>query len=133
MIVLDTHALLWMDRDDASLGAAARDRIEREWRTGTVAVSAISFWECAMLAQHGRISLHRSADAWRAELLEAGLTELPVDGRVGLLAASLEGLHRDPADRFIVATALLKEATLVTADQAMLDWQSGLSRLDARR
>jgi len=86
-----------------------------------------------MLAQRGRIELHRSAEAWRAELLEAGLMELPVEGRIGLLAASLEGLHRDPADRFIVATALLKKATLVTADQAMLDWQSGLSRFDARR
>ena len=44
VIVLDTHALLWMDRDDPALGAASRRLIEEAWRAGQVAVSTISFW-----------------------------------------------------------------------------------------
>ena len=73
MIVLDTHALLWMDRNDASLGNLSRRRIEDAWRNDTVAVSAISFWEVAMLAQRGRIVLPAPVEAWRADLLQAGV------------------------------------------------------------
>ena len=36
------------------------------------------------------------------------------------------------ADRFIVATALVHGAALVTADQRLLDWCHGLERHDAR-
>ena len=44
MIVLDTHSLLWMDRNDIALGPQSRVLIEQAWRTDAVAVSAISFW-----------------------------------------------------------------------------------------
>lgn len=43
MIVLDTHALIWMDADDSSLGRAARRVIRDAWTEGQVGVSAISF------------------------------------------------------------------------------------------
>lgn len=132
MIVLDTHSLLWMDRDDRALGAGSRELLLGAWRTGSIAASAISLWECAMLAQRSRIELPCSIDAWRTDLIEAGLIELPIDGRLAIVAASLEGFHRDPADRFIVATALLRDATLVTADQKILEWTSKLKRQDAR-
>ncbi|TAH43967.1 MAG: type II toxin-antitoxin system VapC family toxin [Betaproteobacteria bacterium] len=132
MILLDTHALLWMDRDDPTIGPAARSLIEQHWVRGEVAVSAISLWECAMLAQRGRISLPCTVETWRADLLAAGLVEVPLDGRIAVLAAGLENLHRDPADRFIAATALHKDAVLVTADEKLLGWNSGLRRIDAR-
>ena len=56
----------------------------------------------------------------------------PADGRIGLLAATFDDLHRDPADRFIAATALGRDATLLTADEKLLARQSGLRRQDAR-
>jgi len=132
VIVLDTHALLWMDRDDPALGAASRRLIEDAWRAGQVAVSAISYWETAMLVQRGRIVLPLPATEWRSELLQAGLREIVLDGRIGILASHLENLHRDPADRFIIATALQNQATLVTADENVLAWPSELLRQDAR-
>ena len=131
MIVLDTHTLLWMDRNDDALGAQARCQIEEAWRTEGVAVSAISFWEAAMLAQRGRIVLPVPIEVWRAELLQAGVQEISIDGRIALLATSLENLHRDPADRFIVATALAHQALLVTADSKILNWAGVLRRQDA--
>lgn len=131
MIVLDTHTLLWMDRNDEALGAQARRQIEDTWRTEGVAVSAISFWEVAMLAQRGRVILPVAIDVWRADLLQAGVQEIPIDGRIALLATSLQNLHRDPADRFIVATAMFNRASLVTADSKILEWSGELSRLDA--
>lgn len=133
MLLLDTHVLVWMDADDAALGSQARQAIRQAWSVGEVAVSAISFWEVAMLAQRGRLQLPVPPNTWRADLLEAGVREIPLDGRVAVAAAALEGLHRDPADRFIIATALASSAVLVTADSRILDWAGELSRVDARR
>ena len=132
MIILDTHALLWVDRDDASLGKKSRAIIEQTWKKDTVAVNAISFWETSLLLQKGNIELPVSVEAWRWELLHAGIREVPLDGRIALLASSLDWENRDPADRFIVATALHHEALLITADKIMLDWGGSLNRLDAR-
>jgi PIN domain nuclease of toxin-antitoxin system len=87
VILLDTHVLLWLDRDDPSLGATARARLEEGWRLGAVAVSAISFWETAMLERRGRIALHRPVDQWRQDWLDAGLEELPLDGATALLGS----------------------------------------------
>ncbi|MFP5405484.1 MAG: PIN domain-containing protein [Gammaproteobacteria bacterium] len=85
-----------------------------------------------MLAQRGRIELDCSIDAWRTDLIEAGVIELAIDGRTARAAASLEDFHRDSADRFIVATALLRDATLVTADEKILQWVPALKRQNAR-
>ena len=126
--MLDTHALLWMDRNDPMLGPQTRELIENNWRSDVVAVSAISFWETALLADRGRVVVPVPAEAWRLDLLQAGLREIPVDGRIALLATRLEGLHRDPADRFIVATSLQLGATLVTADSEILGWAGNLPR-----
>ena len=132
MIVLDTHTLLWMDRDDPALGPLARRLIEEAWRVGEVAVSAISFWETAMLALRERIVLPVSATEWRSEWLQAGIREIVLDGRTAIIATQLENIHRDPADRFIVATSLQLGATLVTADERILAWGTELPRQDAR-
>jgi PIN domain nuclease of toxin-antitoxin system len=132
VIILDTHALLWMDRNDKSMGSQSRRVIEDAWRMNTVAVSAITFWEVAMLAQRERIVLPVAVETWRADLLQAGIREIPVNGRIALLAASFHDLHRDPADRFIVAAALHHNALLVTADNKILAWQAGLTTQDAR-
>lgn len=131
-MILDTHTLLWLDRDDPALGPESRRQVEAAWRAGGVAASAISFWEVAMLAQRGRIVLPLAPDRWRADWLQAGLTEIPVDGRIALLSSALEDLHRDPADRFIVATAIGSNKTLMTADAKILGWPGQLSRFDAR-
>ncbi len=132
MIILDTHVLLWMDRNDNALGETARSMIEQAWLSGGVAVSAISFWEVAMLAARERIVLPVPVEVWRADLLQAGIQEVPLDGRLALMAARLTDLHRDPADRFIVATALHRKVQLITADTQILDWNDPLERQDAR-
>jgi PIN domain nuclease of toxin-antitoxin system len=132
VILLDTHVLLWIDRDDASLGLSSRDMIEAAWSEGSVVVSAISFWEVAMLAIRGRLELPCDVNLWRSNWLEAGLRELPLDGSIALRAVSLVAFHPDPADRFLVATAQGIRATLLTADQAILSWTGPLTRHDAR-
>ena len=50
-----------------------------------------------------------------------------------MLAAGIESLHKDPADRFIAATAIVKDAALVTAETKLLEWKHRLQRHDAAR
>lgn len=133
MIVLDTHALVWLDQDDTALGAEARLTIQHAWQAGSVAVSAISFWECQMLQDAGRLALSLPVTEWRADWLAAGLTEIPVDGDIALLSVRLDLPHKDPADRIITATAILRNATLITADRLLLQWDNPLPRQDAAR
>ena len=132
MILLDTHVLLWLDRDDAQLGHQARKTIAQAWERCQVAVSVISFWEAAMLNRRGRIHLGLPPERWRADWLEAGLLELPLEGGIALQAVGLDAFHADPADRFIAASAIWHRATLLTADQAILNWPGSLQRLDGR-
>lgn len=132
MILLDTHVLLWLDRDDAQLGHQARKSIAQAWERCQVAVSVISFWEADMLNRRGRIHLGLPPERWRADWLEAGLLELPLEGGIALQAVELDAFHADPADRFIAASAIWHSATLLTADQAILNWPGSLERLDGR-
>ena len=132
MIVLDTHVLVWLDQGLPDLGPDCRASADRALADDALTVSAISFWEVAMLVVRKRLELTLSVDEWRRNLLAAGLRELPVDGRIGIRAGSLTDLHRDPADRIIAATAEVHEASLATADRRLLDWPSEVPRLDAR-
>ncbi len=132
MILLDTHVLLWLDRDDPNLGPQARAAISQAWGDGEVAVSAISFWEAALLHQRGRITLPCPVVDWRRDWLAAGLQELALDGSTALLGAELRDFHADPADRFITATALRHSAWLLTADRLILDWPGTLQRTAAQ-
>jgi len=132
-LLLDTHVLLWLDRDDPQLGPEARMAISTAWGEGCVAVSAVSFWEAAMLQARNRIALPLSAALWRSDWLAAGLKELPLDGAIALGAVELADFHADPADRFITATAHAHQARLITADRTILDWPGSLPRLDAQR
>ena len=132
VILLDTHVLIWVANEDRKLGRQARAALDRAWKAEAVGVCPISFWEVATLAARKRIRLPMSAAAWRASLLAAGLSELPLDGGVALRAVDLAGLPADPADRLIVATALCYQAELMTAADALLEWRHGLPRVDAR-
>ena len=133
MIVLDTHVLVWADSDDRRLGRKARALIDQLWAIGKVAVPAIAFWEVGLLQARRRLDLPISVREWRDAVLAAGAIELPLDGAVAVRALDLSGLHDDPTDRFIVATALVHGAALMTADERLLDWHHAMERHDARK
>ncbi len=133
MLILDTHALVWLTNDDRRLGDDARRAIDEAWANGAAAVSAITFWEIAMLQAKGELDSVVDAGTLRARLFQYGLHEIPVDGEIGIEATQLADFHRDPADRIIVATAALGDHQLVTSDGKILDWKGHLRRLDARQ
>ena len=133
MILLDTHVLHWYELGVPGLGTQTIAALDAAWQRGEIVVSAVSFWELALHVMLRRIELDRPIAVWRRELLAAGLRELPLDGAIAIASVDLRNLHKDPADRFIAATALAWDATLVTADRKLLAWQAPVVRIDARR
>ena len=133
LILLDTHVLVWLDQGIDKLGPESRRRADEAHQSEKLAVSAISFWEIAMLVGKSRIDIEQPLSVWRRSLLDLGMRELPLDGEIGIAATALESLHDDPADRMIVASALRFGAVLMTADRAILDWPGRLTRIDARQ
>ena len=132
MMLLDTHTALWLRAGDARLGHIARAEIQRAWESDAVALSAISFWEIAMLRENNRIRYPVDVELWRREFLAQGMVEIPVDGEIAARAGFLKAIHGDPADRIIVATAQGGHR-LVTGDERILAWDGDLGRLDARK
>jgi len=131
MVLLDTSALLWLWAGDTRLGRQARETIDIALQNERLAVSAISFWEVAMLKDKGRLDFPEDVGVWRQELLGNGLIEVPVTGDVAARGGALSGIHGDPGDRLIVATAL-EGHRLITSDMRILSWAGTLDRLDAR-
>jgi len=123
MLLLDTHVLLWWVDDDARLGAGARRSIQQ---SALVVVSAISAWEMAIKQALGRLA---PPDVG-AVLREQGFTALPFTIEHGSRAGALPLLHRDPFDRALVAQAMAGGHTLVTADDALAQYD--VEVLDAR-
>lgn len=134
MILLDTHAAIWLATEDPALGGQSRALAEEAAKGGKLAVSAISFWEIALLLAKKKLRVTSDAAELRALLLGAGTGEIPLSGDIAIMSVVLDGLHADPADRFIAATAIAHDATLVTADENLLRWRhKALRRRDARK
>jgi PIN domain nuclease of toxin-antitoxin system len=119
MIVLDTHVWLWWISGSDALSASAREVIEGNLAQRMIHVSCISVWEVALLVRRDRLELTMDVGDWiaRCEALPF-LHFVPVTNQVALRSVNLpNGLHKDPADRMIIATTLVLGGTLVTKDE----------------
>jgi PIN domain nuclease of toxin-antitoxin system len=131
VILLDTQVALWLLAGSSSMGKRCRRIAEEAAAAAQLAISAISFWEIALLVGKRRLRWTDSATEIRRQILIAGVNELPLNGVIAILAGELEGLHSDPADRFIAASAIVHDATLLTADERLLSWRYPLRRHNA--
>ena len=121
-LLLDTH--IWLDFLNASprLRPATVAAIETARASGSVFVSVISVWEAALLVRLKRISLHSPIEQWTNEALELpGLNLLSFTPRIAIAAVDLpDPMHKDPADRILLASARVERLTLVTRDHDIL-------------
>ena len=78
-----------------------------------------------MLHVGNRLYLPCPLDEWLDEALRyPGVQLIPLNRTVAVNACRLSGkIHRDPADRMLVAAAIELACTLVTADRKILDYE----------
>ena len=117
-LLLDTHIWIWNDVEPWKLSS----EVQRELASpnNELWVSPVSIWEMVVLLEKRRINLKQDFGQWvegsrrDLQLKEAFLT-LEVAQELRFTMAG----HRDPADRFLVATAKVYDLTLVTADERL--------------
>lgn len=121
MIVLDTHVWIWYASEDPLLSKRAKARIRR---TAELGVHPVSCWEVAMLSNDGRLKLNVEVSKWIGQALERPKIELlPFTPAAAIRAAGLDGsFPGDPADRFIVGTALEMRVPVISRDQRIINW-----------
>ena len=112
-LLLDTHVVLWWQRDDRRLKDAARRAIAT---ADVVWVSAVSSWEVTIKMALGRLKL---TEPFHVLLAADDFAELPLTMAHAAALASLPAHHSDPFDRVLVAQARVEGATIVSHDRAL--------------
>ena len=130
--LLDTNAWIRLILAPEQLSERARALLTRPDIT-PLAVSAISVFELTLKVRKGKIDLRLPSDQWLDLALNPNLiTVIPIDAEIARAANSLpEPFHQDPADRLIVATARLRNLTLITGDEKILQY-AHLQSFDTR-
>lgn len=126
-LLLDTHAIIWLVQ--GNLKEAVAERVNQSALRDEVFISPVSAWEVGLLARplpNGECRLTFVPDpyVWFSRVLEGGRIRLAMfDPQIAISASFLpEGLHKDPADRLLVATARTLDLTLVTRDRHILNY-----------
>jgi PIN domain nuclease of toxin-antitoxin system len=101
-LLLDTHIWLWSLEDRKRLGKRVLGELENS--ANQIWLSPVSTWEALTLNTRGRIRLPDDFAAWVA-LATAPFLEAPLTHEIAVAARRLPWLHKDPADRFLAATA----------------------------
>jgi PIN domain nuclease of toxin-antitoxin system len=122
-ILLDTHIWIWRLLEPERLSARLADLLADP--AHELLLSPISVWETLVLARRGRLELQPDPGAWvRTALRRSATVQAPLDHEVALRSEDLPGFgSQDPADRLLVATALVHSLALATADRTMLEYE----------
>ncbi len=124
MLLLDTHALLWLVRGEFRT-QAAQDAVEAAQDAGALYASAITAWEfgVAELKRTGRPELGMAPNVWFRQALRAtGAKLATITPAIAAEAASVPAIYGrgDPGDCFLIATARVRRLSLVTRDGPIL-------------
>jgi PIN domain nuclease of toxin-antitoxin system len=115
-LLLDTHVVHWWSAEPDRVSGTARRALET---ADELTVAAISWYELAWLARHGRIALNIPIRSW-LEGLGAQLRTIGISPAIAEAAVALPpSFPGDPADRLIYATAIEHGLKLVTKDRAI--------------
>ena len=127
MLILDTHIwILLLNGDKKIIKSGFLSAINKAVHNSKVKIPTISLWETAMLNMKGRISLSENILEWFKKALSApGISLCPITPEIATDSANLPGgFHGDPADRIIVSSTRILDATLLTFDKKILSYSA---------
>jgi PIN domain nuclease of toxin-antitoxin system len=115
LMLLDTCALLWLADKHGNI---SRDVLSRIEDASTVHISAVTCFEIALKCKAGKLLLPVPVKSWLELVLEHhDISVIDINRDVAQLSAELPPYHKDPCDRFIIATAMIYKLPVVTADE----------------
>lgn len=113
-MLLDTCALLWLASGGGKLSDAALEQIDL---SPAIHISAISGFEISIKYRKGKLELPVLPDEWfRVVLAHHDISVISLDLDICIAANNLPSIHKDPCDRFIIATAKLHRLPVITGD-----------------
>lgn len=137
-LLLDTHIWLWhLEGNRGHTTSDLLPLLDRSGARSNLLVSDISYWEVAVKAAKGKLTLSVDVAIWLQRAEQApGIRFRALDRPVLLLSTRLPGsVHNDPADRMLIASAQLANLPLVTADRLIIEYAQahpGTPVVDAR-
>jgi len=115
VILLDTHALVWLASDPDQLSSAAQVAIRAH--PASLHISVVSAWEISLLVKRGRLILPLSPDDFLSRAIaHHGLIELPLTRRVAQASVFLPDIHNDPFDRILISECNARGLSLISRD-----------------
>ena len=118
-LLLDTHVLLWSLLEPARLKEDVA--FELNSPSNEIWLSPITTWEIMILVEKGRVILNQAPQTWIRRIFEKiPFKQARINHEVAIQSRLMDLSHQDPADRFIAATAMVYDLTLVTADLRLL-------------
>ncbi len=124
-IVLDTCALIWWSLDPDRLSTAAKDCCNQMEKGKNGLVPSIAIWEIAIKIKNQKLDLGVDINHYVAALKKSDVvTIVPINEDLWLESVKLEWMHRDPADRIVVALASINQASIITADREIRNFYS---------
>jgi PIN domain nuclease of toxin-antitoxin system len=114
-LLLDTHTVVWWWTDDPRLPANARGMIAAP--ANTIYVSAVSAWEIGTKNRLGKWpGVERIVEEFSSLLRRSRFVPLPLSVEHARLAGTMDGTHRDPFDRMLIAQSREEKAALISCD-----------------
>lgn len=123
-LLLDTCAIIWIASNEP-IRPEAKSAIDAAVSgDNKVRVSPISAWELGLLSAKGRMpTAMPPSTMFRDVAMAEGVAVEALSPDVLIASSFLPGtLHRDPADRILIATARAQGLTIVTRDRIILDY-----------
>ena len=113
-MLLYTCALLWLTHDQSHLSDETLTQMDK---APILYVSAISGFEIGIKYRTNKLHLPMPPGEWfHGAVDHHRISIINLDLNTCIKATELPLIHRDTCDRFIIATALLQELPVVTAD-----------------
>jgi len=118
-LLLDTHIWIWNELEPWRITSAVHQELASPHNE--LYLSPVSLWELVLLVEKKSINIAADFAEWvNGSFEDLQMQEAPFSFAVAHELRFTQLPHRDPGDRFIVATARVYDMTLVTADQNLI-------------
>ena len=117
--LLDTHIWIWNLVKPSQITPRVLSALRSE--ESELYLSPISLWEVSLLHKKGALESEISLTTWLNDALhQFAVREAPITHEVVRALETIETSHKDPADRFLAATAATLDLTLITSDRNLI-------------
>ena len=115
--ILDTHTLLWLLFDSSKLSIPAKKVLSNGYAKKYVCISTL--WEISIKNRIGKLPLPDGMAGIHSAIRARGFGIIGLDNLHIDAYNALPLIHRDPFDGIIIATAIVENMTIISADDNM--------------